>query len=76
LPDPWAWAAGLYGAGVLVGLVRTDAGPWSKLGLALIWPLGPLAFVVTLAVLVGASLIAFPLVGAAVLLAAAAYAAI
>jgi hypothetical protein len=32
-------------------------------GLALLWPLGPLAFVVTLAGLLLASLIAFPLVG-------------
>jgi hypothetical protein len=31
--------------------------------LAVLWPLGPLAFVVTLAVLIIASLIAFPLVG-------------
>jgi hypothetical protein len=38
----------------------------------LLWPLGPLAFALTIAILLVASLIAFPAVGAVVLLAAAA----
>ena len=47
-PDPIFWAA-LYGLGVLVGLARTDAGPAARVGLALLWPIGPVAFVVTVA---------------------------
>ena len=55
-----------YIAGVLVGLWRVD-GPWpTKLTLALLWPLGPLAFVVIVAILLAASLVAFPAVGAVV----------
>lgn len=63
-----AEAAGLiYLAGVLVGLARID-GRWpARLGLALVWPLGPLAFVLTISLLLLASLVAFPLVGALVL---------
>ena len=53
----------IYVAGVLLGLVRIDARPGPRVALAVLWPLGPLAFVVTLAVLIIASLIAFPLVG-------------
>ena len=73
VPEPWPWLAALYGAGVLAGLLLTDAPTAGKLGWALVWPLGPLAFVATLAVLVAASLIAFPLVGGAVLVAAGIY---
>jgi hypothetical protein len=57
----------LYGIGVLIGLVAIDARPAARVGLALVWPIGPAAFVVTLAVLLAASLIAFPIVGAVVL---------
>ena len=66
MPDVWL-AAIVYGAGVVIGLLAIDARPAARLGLALLWPLGPAAFVVTLAVLLAASLIAFPIVGAAVL---------
>jgi len=47
-----------------------DARPGSRLGLALLWPLGPLAFVVTITILLAAALIAYPAFGAAVLIAA------
>jgi len=47
-----------------------DARPGSRLGLALLWPLGPLAFVVTITILLAASLIAYPAFGAAVLIGA------
>ena len=53
----------VYLAGVAVGLGMGDSRPPVRVGLALLWPLGPLAFVVTLAGLLLASLIAFPLVG-------------
>jgi hypothetical protein len=39
---------------------------------AALWPLGPLAFVVTVAILLGASLIAFPWIAALVAATAAA----
>ena len=56
----------LYAAGALVALWRTDASWPTRIALALLWPLGPLAFLVTVAVLLGASLIAFPLVAGAI----------
>jgi hypothetical protein len=57
----------IYSVGVVIGVAATDAQPAARLGLALLWPIGPAAFVVTLAVLVAASLIAFPIVGVVVL---------
>jgi hypothetical protein len=47
-----------------------DARPAARLGLALLWPLGPLAFVLTITILLAASLIAYPAIGVGVLLAA------
>jgi len=52
-------ALAIYLAGVIIGLWRTD-GPWStRLLLSLLWPIGPVAFVVTVAVLLAATPIAF-----------------
>jgi hypothetical protein len=49
----------VYLAGVLVGLWRTD-GSWStKLRLAILWPIGPLALVVVVIILLAAAPIAF-----------------
>ncbi|HEU4693158.1 MAG TPA: hypothetical protein VFS23_32570 [Vicinamibacterales bacterium] len=48
-----------YVIGVLVGLWRVDGPPVTKLTLALLWPLGPLAFLITISGLVIAALIAF-----------------
>jgi len=45
--------------GVLVGLWRTDGPPATKFTMALLWPIGPLAFVVTVSGLVVAAAIAF-----------------
>lgn len=56
----------LYAAGAAVALWRTDAEWPIRIGLAALWPLGPLAFVVTVSILLAASLVAFPLVGGAV----------
>ena len=61
----------LYVVGVVVGLLATDGGAPARIGLAVLWPLGPLAFVVTLSILLAASLVAFPLLGVAVLAAVA-----
>lgn len=49
----------IYVVGVLVGLWRTDGSPAAKLTLALLWPLGPLAFLVTISGLLVAAVIAF-----------------
>jgi hypothetical protein len=56
----------VYVVGALIALWRTDAG-WSiRIALALLWPIGPLAFGLTVSLLLAASLIAFPIVGAIV----------
>lgn len=58
--------AGIYLLGLAVALLAIDARGFARLGLALLWPLGPLAFVVTISILLAASLVAFPVVGAIV----------
>jgi hypothetical protein len=55
----------LYLAGVIVGLVFGDAQPFVRVAHALLWPLGIAAFVVTVGLLVAASLIAFPWIAGA-----------
>lgn len=70
MPVAWEIGAAVYVAGVVSGLIMIDARPLARIGLAILWPLGPIAFVVTLTVLLIASLIAFPAFGAAVLIAA------
>ena len=54
----------VYIAGAIVGLLRTDARWPARVGLALAWPIGPLAFLVTSTLLIVAATIAFPVVGA------------
>jgi hypothetical protein len=49
----------IYLAGVVVGLWRTDARWPMRLLLSLLWPIGPAAFVVTVAILLAATPIAF-----------------
>ena len=56
----------IYLAGVLVGLSASDAPLISRVALAALWPVGVAAFVVTVAILLAASLVAFPAVGATV----------
>jgi hypothetical protein len=48
----------IYAAGVLWGLIATDARPWPRVALALCWPLGPLAFVLTVSLLLVVSPVA------------------
>lgn len=63
----WTYAAALYVAGVTWGLIVIDAPRRGvRIGLALLWPLGPLAFVMTISVLIVAATIAFPAFGALV----------
>lgn len=58
------WA--LYAAGAIVAIWRTDAAWPTRLALAALWPVGPLAFLVTVSILLAASLIAFPVVAGVV----------
>ena len=65
----WDVGLALYVAGVAWGLIMIDARPAARIGLALAWPLGPFAFVMTITTLLAAALIAFPSLGAAALIA-------
>ena len=49
----------IYLAGVAIGLWRTDAPVPTRLLLAVLWPIGPLAFVVVVAMLLAAAPMAF-----------------
>ena len=60
-------AAIVYVVGVVLGLVCGDAHVPHRIALALLWPLGLVAFVVTLGVLCVAAVIAFPLFAGALL---------
>ena len=50
----------VYLAGVVAGLLTIDARPAARVGLAAVWPLGPLAFIVTVTVLLVIAAVAFP----------------
>ena len=51
----------IYFAGVLIGIaVIRDRWP-ARLGLALVWPLGPIAFVAVVAILLVAAAILWPI---------------
>ena len=56
----------IYAAGVAAGIVFTDARPLTRIGLALAWPIGPLAFVLVIGLLLIAALYIFPVFGAVV----------
>jgi hypothetical protein len=49
----------MYVVGVIVGLWRTDGPLPTKLTMAVLWPIGPLAFLVTINGLLIAAVIAF-----------------
>jgi hypothetical protein len=55
--------AAIYVTGVLIGLLATQGGVATRLALALLWPLGPLAFFITVAGLLIVAAIAFPVFG-------------
>ena len=57
------WMLGVYLVGVVVGLMATQGGPGTRLLLGVLWPLGPLAFLITVTGLLVVAGIAFPLVG-------------
>jgi hypothetical protein len=58
----------IYALGAIVGFVLTDARPLARVGLALAWPVGPLAFAVVVSGLLLAALYIFPIFGAVVAL--------
>ena len=60
----------IYALGVAVGLIFTDARPLARAGLALAWPIAPLAFVTVVSLLLIAALYIFPVFGAVVAIAA------
>lgn len=64
-----AICAVVYVAGVLIALALSDARPLERFALAALWPLGPIAFALTLIVLLLASAIAYPIVGVPLLVA-------
>ena len=53
----------VYLAGLVIGLLGSDAPPRTRVTLAALWPVGVAAFAVTVAILLAASLVAFPIVG-------------
>jgi hypothetical protein len=57
------WLAEIYILGVIVGVIATQGGVATRLVLALLWPLGPLAFIITVAGLLVVAAIAFPAFG-------------
>jgi hypothetical protein len=56
-------ALGIYLLGVVLALWRTDAAWPVRAAVAMLWPVGPAAFIATVLLLIGASTIAFPAVG-------------
>ena len=62
------WA--LYAAGAIVAIWRTDAAWPTRLAVAALWPVGPVAFLATVIILLAASLIAFPVVAGVITAAA------
>jgi len=49
----------VYAVGALIALVRTDGKLLERIVLAVLWPIGPIAFVVTTTILILASPFAF-----------------
>jgi hypothetical protein len=61
------FALAIYAIGVAAGLVLTDASPLARMVIALLWPLGAAAFVVTVSILFVAAMLVFPVFGVLVL---------
>lgn len=60
----------VYIAGVVIGLLRVDATPVTRLVVSMLWPLGIVAGVVTISALGLAAMALFPILGAAVVVVA------
>jgi hypothetical protein len=61
-----SWLLGGYLAGALVALAATDDRWPVRLALAALWPIGPLAFVAVVAVLLAAAAVLWPWLAVAV----------
>ncbi|MEQ1758358.1 MAG: hypothetical protein ABL986_08585 [Vicinamibacterales bacterium] len=61
----------IYVAGALAGLVAVDGSVATRIGLALVWPIGIAAFVLTITMLIVVAGIAFPVFGIGLVTAAA-----
>jgi hypothetical protein len=59
----------VYVAGVVIGLLRVDASPSTRIVVSLLWPLGVVAGVITISALVLAAMVLFPMLGVAVVVA-------
>ena len=57
----------IYAVGVVIGLITTDARPLARICLALLWPVGVIAFLVTVGGLLVVSTVLFPAFGVGVL---------
>jgi hypothetical protein len=57
------FALAIYAIGVVIGLIGTDARPLARVCLALAWPVGVAAFVVTVGGLLAVSTVLFPAFG-------------
>lgn len=53
----------IYAAGAALGLMFTDDRPAARVALALLWPIGPLAFAFVISVLLLAAAVIFPVFG-------------
>jgi hypothetical protein len=62
-----SWLLGGYVAGALVALVATDDRWPVRLALAAFWPVGPLAFIAVVGVLLAAAAVLWPWLGAVLL---------
>ena len=61
------FALTIYAVGVVIGLITTDARPLARICLALLWPVGVAAFVVTVGGLLAVSTVLFPAFGVGLL---------
>ena len=59
MPELFPVLIAVYVVGVVWGVVAGDAPPAARRGLARAWPLGPLAFLLTVALLLAAAPAAF-----------------
>ncbi len=63
-----SWLLGAYLAGAVVALAATDDRWPVRVALALCWPVGPLAFVAVVTVLLAVAAVLWPWLGAAAVL--------
>lgn len=55
-----SWVPIVYAAGVILGVVLTDAPPVARVILSLLWPLGIVAFLATMTLLLAVAVVTVP----------------